>query len=399
MLVRRPPFQGQSDLEILRQVRDEEPAPPRRLRREIPRDLETICLKCLYKSPSARYATAAELAADLDRFLAGEPIQARPPGRVERLWRRTRRHGRLLAALAAVSASVAILLAGLWHQSHRDAELELRQRRLIYQRRMGEAQQAWARRDYFAFADIMNSLRPPPGKPDVRGFEWSYLLAQYRAAGILAGHTDMICAVAYSPDGRLLASGGYDRKTQVWDVATGLVQHTLAGHTKGVRGVAFAPDGRTLATASEDTTVRLWDVATGATRAILRGPDQPAGCLAFSPDGRTLAAGSDDHSISLWDTVTATLRTRCLGHSHNVTAVAFAPDGQLLASSSPHDGILLWDATTGQHRRELSAPGHRPWRLAFSPDGRLLASGAGPSTFPGTFRIWDTATWQIRATR
>jgi len=207
----------------------------------------------------------------------------------------------------------------------------------------------------------------------------------------LSGHTGSVYSVAFSPDGRLLASGSSDWTIRLWDVGTGQVVRTLSRHTDSVYSVAFSPDGRLLASGSWDRTIRLWDVGTGQVVRTLSGHTYSVSSVAFSPDGRLLASGSDDRTIRLWDVGTGQVVRTLSGHTYLVNSVAFSPDGRLLASGSSDRTIRLWDVGTGQLVRTLS--GHTDWvrSVAFSPDGRLLASGS----WDRTIRLWDVGTGQV----
>jgi serine/threonine protein kinase/sugar lactone lactonase YvrE len=206
----------------------------------------------------------------------------------------------------------------------------------------------------------------------------------------LTGHTNFVESVAFSPDGRWLASGSWDNTIKLWDVASGQNIRTLTDHTYFVTSVAFSPDGRWLASGSSDQTIKLWDVASGQSLRTLTGHASSVLEVAFSPDGRWLASGNYDKTVKLWDVATGREVRTLTGHTREVTNVVFSPDGRWLASGSDDITIKLWDVATGQNIRTVTGHTSEVNSVAFSPDGRWLASGSSDTTI----KLWDVASGQ-----
>ncbi len=202
-----------------------------------------------------------------------------------------------------------------------------------------------------------------------------------------------VACLAFSPDGKTLAAGTWDRNIILWDVGTRQpIGPPLTGHTDAVFNVAFSPGGKTLASASGDKTITLWDLATRQPLGLpLTGHGNWVSSLAFSPDGKTLASASGDTTVIFWDVASRRpLGPPLAAHQGPVLSLAFSPDGKTLASGSDDKSIILWEVKKRQPRSRLREPCSAVLSLAFHPDGKTLAAG----TLEETIILLDVATGQ-----
>ncbi len=449
MLTGRAPFAGPTLDSVLLQLREADPVPPRRLNPTVPRDLETICLKCLEKVPEARYASAGEVGEDLKRFSAGEPLLARPVG----LWGRglrwcRRRPGMagLAAALlvAAVAGTTGILYQ--WQRAETTAIEESAQRKLAqasertaklrtYTAGVYAASQALLEEDTGLAGTLLDRLVPMTGDLDFRGPEWYLLKNRTRSQDleVLEGHPWIVACLAASPDGKWLASGGRfvsglstEQNTFfVWEPATGRQVHVGRKGMGSVKSLQFTPDGS-----------RLLFVAAGNARFLKTESWEPGidtvpalyGCLArhhpwlavIRPESRevvihdssslaeirrlpvsgaSLVFSADDRDLAVSGTVAGVQLCPADGRDEPVrnfetgrrmNAVALSPDGRWLAACGGPE-VMVWDLREPPGSAPLLLKGHRldVKNLLFTPAGdRLITTGSDR-----TIRFWNAPDW------
>jgi WD40 repeat protein len=223
---------------------------------------------------------------------------------------------------------------------------------------------------------------------------WRLPRAKSAELFVQTGHWDYVLSVAWSPDGKTLASGSRDHAIKLWDGPSGQLLRTLRGHSDYVLSVAWSADGRTLASGSEDHTVKLWDGASGQLLRTLGGHSESVTSVAWSPNGKTLASGSADHTVKLWDGASGQLLRTLSGHSATVESVAWSADGKTLATGSKDNTIGLWDASGGQLLRTLGGHSDSVYSVAWSSDGKTLASGSADNTI----KLWDASRGELLRT-
>ncbi|HEV3025760.1 MAG TPA: protein kinase, partial [Pirellulales bacterium] len=430
LLTGERPFRGQVRM-LLQQVIDEDPRPPRSLNDRVPRDLEKVCLMSLAKSKGRRYATAGEFAADLRRWLRGEPVLARPAGRLERASRWCRRNpavaGLACAVVAALVAGAAVswrfaLIAGQraeeaetsaqWakEQETKAVENALVARRQSYVAGLAATRYHLERGEVEPAVRVLAESNPTSaGEQDLRGFEWRYLWRQAHAAlasrDLYAERGQSVSGFEFSPDGRSLyitfsSNDPSDVAKFVvgyanWDLETDELLDPSASIAETLRGpLAISSDGRYLAGRLADGFLSLFDAQSG--RQLAHLDEQAHGqmtqgqvfSLAFSPDGHALAGlhGYWQNLTALvWDVPQGTRR----GEAAAGLQLRFSADGGLLATWGDSKPLELLSAESVESRGKLSI---WPSAAALSPDGKLLAAATGDRETHGEIKLWNVET-------
>jgi WD40 repeat protein/serine/threonine protein kinase len=378
----RPAFDEEDRERLVHAVLTNQPRRPSELRPAIPYDLETILLRATAKDREARYAAAHELAADLQRFLDRRPIQARRTSFLART-RYWARRNPVVATLTAVLFFVLTFLSVAGPMAaYRQAQSANEAQRNIYVADVQRAYQEWYSGNVEYATQLLERHVPDDGRFDPRGFEWHYLwnLVEKSRNTILYRHEGGVNAIAVSPDGKLLASGGDDRVIRLWSIADRTIRE-FRGHTDVIRSIEFEPSGQRFVSASTDRTARFWDVKSGQPTGSVLAHDDAVRKVAVSRDGQLIATGTLLGELLLW-TPDGMLKNHwpagqasTILTGREIWGLDFSPNGERLAFAAWNDGAGTIDLATYEISMIAASKGWL-FDVLFSADGKRLFTGS-----------------------
>jgi WD40 repeat protein/serine/threonine protein kinase len=399
MATLEPAFSDSDRARLVQSVLEVEPVSPRKREPRVPRDLEKVILKAVDKESGRRYASARELADDLRRFLAGEPVLARRSSGLERTLKWAKRRKALAALILVSVTALLVITVGSLTYSHQIEARRYTGRRHLYQAQMKLAQLAFDDHNLRQAVELLQKQDPTPEDPDdLRAFEWHHFWERCHASShVWAPHEGDVYSVVYSPDGSLLATGGPESALKLWD-SRSLEPREIGELGEGVAAGCFFPDGARFLASGADRVPVVWDLATRKAVRRLEGNSNPIKSLAVSPDGALAAAGTSGEryfdpvgELLLWDVDPGVVRWR-LPFKTAVTAVDFSRDGRLVANGFWGDKqVSLCSVETGKVLRTFPISGPGIWALKFTPDGRRLCA----SVMEAPMVLWEVASGEV----
>ncbi len=431
LLTRQMPIGGSNSLGLLHSVVHDDPVPLRHHRANLPRDLDAICLHCLEKTPTNRYPTARDLAADLREFIQGHAVAVRLPTLAERIGRWTKRYPAWAGLIASIVISVAVVVVLLARHGHtvetlntnlsltntkfeiandelrtslehsqvakqRAEDEERHALETVYAYDIGRAFEAWRNWDALEVQAIVSRYAESAAgaaatneiaRSSLRGPEWHWLNRQFRCESREITHLPRaVYRMAIAPNGRELAVAGRDDLVRIVDLASGQTVAEWPAQQREVNGLAFSPNGQTLWTAGDDGAIKAWNVATRTeTLHFLAHPDHIAYEVIYDARREMLITCGNEPTIRLWNVLTGEPLGTLTGHTNSIDVIVLHPDGRRLFSGSTDFNVRVWDLDSRTGESLTSRINEKVDTLAISPNGHQLAVG----TAIGQLLVWD----------
>lgn len=391
MLTGHVPFRGNVHA-VLHQKTREDPPAPRTLNQKIPKDLETICIKCLQREPEKRYRTAGEVAEELARFQDGKPIKARPISSFEKAWRWCKRNKAVAILLFLFVTSLIVGMTTAWVFERRAVKNERLANRSLYRAEMNLVAQYLNKGDLNAVRQTLERFESG-ALSHLRNFAWYYhkrALSEYLQ---IANQGDPVTDVAVFPDGRYFAACGSNQQIRVWETESGKLVRTLTIADMNFQSISASPGSGRLASGSTDGIVRIWDPINRDRPIRQMRHGTPVRMVRYSPNGKYLISAGRRGLIRIWNPATGDeIRSFPSGQSGNVD-VRFSPDGKMIAIATKDGRIRLRDTETGKVGVIIARiPSEEENKLmesmAWSNDGRRIATGS----YDGKIRLFSTKT-------
>ena len=383
---------------------------PQAFHRVLRGELDWIVMRALEKDRDRRYESASAFAADIERYLTDEPVQACPPSTAYRLRKLTRRHKKALGAttlllfllvFGLVGSSKLAVRATNAEQAARQAQREAedtaeRMRQLLYASDVKLASQAWQQNDVQQAHTRLARHIPEHGQRDIRGFEWHYLWKRQDVPGIeIADLGSAVYDIALSHDGTLIAAAGAGAVIHLFDATTDEPRCTIPTHQGETNGVAFSPDTSQIAATGDDGTLRVWDLDSGKQRFVTQAHEGLAYQVRYSADGKTLATCGEDHRVRLWDASSGAARGTLNEHGIGLETIAVSAEG-LVAAGDRQSRVSLWDLN------QKKAVWDKQDGLMFDPINSVVFSDHGYlayGTVEGLLEIMKTDTYTVTSRR
>ncbi len=393
MMTGDSPFRGNVRAVIHNKINEDAPS-PRGLDLKIPKDLDTICLKCLEREPANRYHTAGELALEFQRYTRNEPIVARPISTLAKTWRWRQRRPLVANLIFGLFASLVLGIVGIGYYSIEATQNANQTRKALYRSKMNLASEYFAKGDYTGVRRIVDQMNSDQQFADVKGFEWHFFKSFLSAIYQTVHQGNPVGDVALSHDGRLMAALGTDRVIRVWETQEMQLIRTLSLDVGRFHSIEFYPTTQQLVSGSSDGFVRVWNPAKNSLP-ILEAKHGPAvHFVKVSPDGKQVLTAGQKGAIRIWELASLSFIQEIPAGKAGVADVCFSADSDLLIVASQDGLTRQWNLADASIKKIIEITAHtksKITKIAFSNNGKILLTGH----YDGHLNFWSLETGSL----